>query len=56
MGITKNATQKDIKKAYRKLALKYHPNKTLGKTNKERKELEEKFKKIVNAYKILYKQ
>ena len=46
LGISKTATNKDIKTAYRKLAFKYHPDK-----NKE--DTEEKFKQIVNAYSIL---
>lgn len=48
LGVNKNATNEEIKKAYRKLALNYHPD-----TNKGDKACEEKFKKIQNAYKIL---
>jgi len=49
LGIPKNSQQKDIKKAYRKLAVKYHPDK-----NKENKELAEKnFKKVNEAYSVL---
>lgn len=48
LGIDKNATQEQIKKAYRKLAIKYHPDKNQG-----NKEAEEKFKQISEAYGIL---
>ncbi|MBU1341907.1 MAG: J domain-containing protein [Proteobacteria bacterium] len=48
LGIDKKASASEIKKAYRKLALKYHPDKTEGD-----KALEEKFKKISEAYAVL---
>ena len=48
LGIDKTASDAEIKKAYRKLAMKYHPDKT-----KEDKTLEEKFKKISEAYAVL---
>ncbi len=48
LGVEKNADASDIKKAYRKLALKYHPDKTKGD-----KAMEEKFKKISEAYAVL---
>ncbi len=48
LGIEKNADASEIKKAYRKLAMKYHPDKTEGD-----KALEEKFKKISEAYAVL---
>ena len=48
LGINKTASDADIKKAYRKLALKYHPDKTKGD-----KTLEDKFKEISAAYAVL---
>jgi len=48
LGVEKNASKDEIKKAFRKLAMKYHPDKT-----KNNKELEEKFKKINEAYAVL---
>jgi len=50
LGVSKNATDEEIKKAYRKLALKYHPDRA---PEDKKKEYEEKFKEISEAYKVL---
>lgn len=53
LGIEKNASEDDIKKAYRKLSIKWHPDKWVDKSEKEQKEAEEKFKEISEAYNVL---
>lgn len=53
LGISKNASEDEIKKSYRKLALKYHPDRQAGKTDNEKKDAEEKFKEVSWAYDIL---
>lgn len=50
LGIPKNATDEDIKKAYRKLAMKYHPDRNQG---DEAKKAEERFKEAKEAYEML---
>ncbi len=50
LGVNKNATLQEIKKAYRSLALKYHPDRV---PESEKKEAEEKFKEISEAYGVL---
>lgn len=47
LGVNKSASQADIKKAYRKLALEYHPDKN------KNKEAEQKFKEVSKAYEVL---
>ncbi len=51
LGLGKEATLEEIKKAYRELALKYHPDRC--KDEKEKKECEEIFKKISEAAEII---
>lgn len=48
LGVSRDASERDIKKAYKKLAMKYHPDRTKGD-----KELEQKFKEVRAAYEVL---
>jgi molecular chaperone DnaJ len=50
LGVPKNATEDDIKKAYRKLAMKHHPDRNQG---DDAKKAEEKFKEAKEAYEML---
>src|SRR5260370_2792098 len=50
LGVAKNASDDDIKKAYRKLAMKYHPDRNQGDAARE---AEEKFKEAKEAYEML---
>lgn len=53
LGVTKSASDDEIKNAFRKLSLKYHPDRQNGKSDSEKKDAEEKFKEIAEAYSIL---
>ena len=48
LGVTRTATQEEIKKGYRRMAMKYHPDR-----NKGDKHAEEKFKQVGEAYEVL---
>ena len=53
LGVDRNASANDIKKAYRKLAIQYHPDRQHEKSEAEKKEAEEKFKEAAEAYSVL---
>lgn len=53
LGIAKNATDDEIKKAYRKRALMHHPDRHSNGTDEEKKDQEKKFKEVGEAYTVL---
>ena len=54
LGVSYNATDDEIKKAYRKLSRKYHPDANVGNPNQAA--YEEKFKEVQQAYQIIMDQ
>ena len=55
LGITKDATDTQVKKAYRKMAVKYHPDKLQGVSEDIKKLAEEKFMKVKESYEQIMK-
>lgn len=53
LGVSKDATDQDIKSSFRKLSRKWHPDMQSSKTDAEKKDAEEKFKEIAEAYEVL---
>ncbi len=53
LGVQKTATEQEIKSAYRKAVMQYHPDRFATKPEAERKQAEEKFKEINHAYDVL---
>ena len=54
LGVSYNASEEEIKKAYRNLSRKYHPDANVG--NPNQKEYEEKFKEVQQAYNMIMDQ
>lgn len=53
LGVSRKANESELKKAYRKLAMKYHPDKHQASAGKSAKDAEEKFKELNEAYEVL---
>lgn len=53
LGIDRNASDEEIKKAFKKLAMQLHPDKQQGKSDAEKKAAEERFKDVNEAYSVL---
>ena len=53
LGVSRDASEDDIKKAYRTLSRKYHPDSNIGKSEAAQKAAEEKFKEVQKAYKAI---
>lgn len=53
LEVSKSASAEEIKKAYRKKAIQYHPDRQVGKSDKEKQNAEEKFKEAAEAYDVL---
>lgn len=53
LGVERGVSDDELKKVYRRLAVKYHPDHQVGKSDEEKKQAEEKFKEVNEAYSIL---
>src|SRR3989338_5148159 len=53
LGVSSNATQQEIKSAYKKLAMKFHPDRNRNKSLEEQERTNETSKKIAQAYEVL---
>lgn len=53
LGVSKGASEEEVKKSYRKLAMKYHPDRVSTLPDTEKKQAEERFKELQEAYAVL---
>ena len=53
LGVSRNATDAELQKAYRKLAAKFHPDRHADEDEKKRNQAKQKFQKIQQAYDVL---
>ena len=53
LGINKDASKDDIRRAFKKLSVKYHPDKHINDSEEDKKKAEDKFKEINEAYEVL---
>lgn len=53
LGVSKDASEEEIKKSYKRAAMKWHPDRWVNGTDEEKKAAEEKFKEISEAYEVL---
>ena len=53
LGVNKDASKDDIRRAFKKLSVKYHPDKHINDSEEDKKKAEDKFKEINEAYEVL---
>ena len=53
LGVKKDASEDELKKAFRKLSMKWHPDMQHGKSDAEKEDAKKKFQEIAEAYEVL---